>query len=372
MNAEYKLHDEAEHCSPALVVYPAIIAPNIRAAIAAAGGPDRLRPHAKTHKTAEIAQMLMLAGVTRHKCATIAEAEMLAEAGAADVLIAYPLIGPNLPRLIALKKKFPGTHFSSLIDHPANAAALSAAAAAAGTTCEFILDLEIGQQRTGIAPDQAVALYTQAAAMPGLVPGGLQAYDGHNRHEARAERERTVRDWLGPVLEVRAALERKGLPVPRIVAGGTPSFPITATLTEVPGLECSPGTFVLHDNGYGSRYPDIAGVVPAAVLLTRVVSRPTATRVTLDLGTKAVASDPPLAQRFKLLDFPPYELAGQNEEHLIVETKDAGRFTPGDVAYALPGHVCPTVALYAELLVAEGNRVVGTWRVRARDRRLTI
>jgi D-serine deaminase-like pyridoxal phosphate-dependent protein len=113
-------------------------------------------------------------------------------------------------------------------------------------------------------------------------------------------------------------------------------------------------------------------VTPAAVLFTRVVSRPTANRVTFDLGTKAVASDPPMARRVHLLDVPVYEVVGHNEEHLIIETPDAGRFTPGDVAYALPGHVCPTVALHREAHVVEGGRITDHWPIVARDRVLTV
>lgn len=371
MIKDLRLENAEEFPTPSLVVYPEIIAANIRWAITAAGSEARLRPHVKTHKTIEITQMLLMEGVTKHKCATIAEAEMLALAGAPDVLIAYPLVGPNVKRLMALKAKFPTTHFSSLIDHPHHAAELSAAAGSSHLTASVVLDLDVGQHRTGCSLDRAEDLYTQAATMPNLKAEGFQTYDGHNHQESRAERESAVRAWLAPVLELRSRLESRGFPVPKIVAGGTPNFPVLAAIREVPGLECSPGTFVLHDDGYGSRFPDVAGVRPAAVLLTRVVSRPTPTRVTLDLGTKAVASDPPTSRRVKLLDFPQYEIVGHNEEHLVAETSDAEQYQPGDLVYALPGHVCPTVALHRDLLVAERGRVVGTWRVAARDRTLT-
>ena len=129
--------------------------------------------------------------------------------------------------------------------------------------------------------------------------------------------------------------------------------------------------------GRSSRTLD--GVVPAAVLITRVVSRPGSPspisptkRVTLDLGTKAVASDPAVERRVKLLDFPDHRVVGHNEEHLVVESPDGDRFNPGDVVYALPGHVCPTVALHKELLVAEGGKIVDRWLVAARDRVLTV
>jgi D-serine deaminase-like pyridoxal phosphate-dependent protein len=373
MHPAYALSDPASVFSPALVFYPDLIRRNIARVIEMAGGPDRLRPHVKTHKTREIAKLLLDAGVTRHKCATIAEAEMLGAAGAPDVLIAYPLVGPNVGRLAHLIRKFPGTRFATLIDHPDSARALSSGLAAAGLTVGAVLDLDVGQHRTGIpVGDDALALYELAAHLPGLTPAGFQLYDGHNNQPDRADREAAVRAFLAPVLALRAAAEAKGVPVPRLVCGGTPSFPVYAGMTDVPGVECSPGTFVLHDAGYGSKYADLAGVTPAAVLVTRVVSRPTPTRVTLDLGTKAVASDPVLEKRVTLLDFPEYRVVGHNEEHLIVETDAAGRYKPGDVVYALPGHICPTVALHKEVSVAEGGRIVGRWGVASRDRVLSV
>lgn len=373
MNPAYALSDVAAVFSPALVLYPDLIRRNIARVVEMAGGPARLRPHVKTHKTREITRLLLDAGVTKHKCATVAEAEMLAAAGAPDVLVAYPIVGPNLGRLVALIRTYPGTAFSVLIDHPLPTRALSAAVAAAGQTVGVVLDMDVGQHRTGIAVGEAaLALYAEAATLPGLRPEGFQLYDGHNHQEAAAERETAVRALLAPVVELRAEVERRGLPVPRLVCGGTPTFPVFARMTDVPGVECSPGTFVLHDAGYGGRYADLSGITPAAVLVTRVISRPTADRVTLDLGNKAVAADPLLEKRVKLLDFPDYKIVGHNEEHLIVETAGANDYQPGDVVYALPGHVCPTVALHRDVLTAEDNKITGRWAVASRDRVLTI
>src|SRR5258708_6801416 len=132
MNPAYALSDLPSVFSPALVFYPELIRNNIKRVIEMAGTPDRLRPHVKTHKTREIAKMLLDAGVTRHKCATIAEAEMLAGVGTPDVLIAYPLVGPNVGRLAHLIRKFPGTKFSTLIDHPDAARSLAAGLGAGG------------------------------------------------------------------------------------------------------------------------------------------------------------------------------------------------------------------------------------------------
>src|SRR5919108_31713 len=114
----------------------------------------------------------------------------------------------------------------------------------------------------------------------------------------------------------------------------------------------------LHDQGYGARFADLSAFTPAALLLTRVISRPTPTRVTFDLGYKAVASDPPAGKRCRLLDMPPYEAVLQNEEHFVIETPLAAQFQPGDHALAVPTHVCPTVALHRQAYVVEGGRVV--------------
>ena len=118
MTAPYTLADPSAVPSPALLFYPALIRQNLRRAVEIAGGPDRLRPHVKTHKTREIVRLWLDLGVGKHKCATLAEAEMLAECGAPDVLIAYPLVGPNAERLAGLAERFPKTRFSTLADDP--------------------------------------------------------------------------------------------------------------------------------------------------------------------------------------------------------------------------------------------------------------
>jgi D-threonine aldolase len=367
----YRLTDPSAVPSPALLFVPSLVRANIARVVELAGGPDRLRPHVKTHKTAEVVKLQLAAGVTRHKCATVAEAEVLAAAGAPDVLLAYPVVGPTGRRLAALARKFPETQFSALIDSDAGTDCLAAAAKEAGRPLGFLVDLDVGQHRTGVPVEAAAALYRRAASL-GLTPNGLHAYDGHHRHPDPADRAAAVRAGFAPVLALRAELERAGLPVPRVVAGGTPTFPVYAGVRDVPGLECSPGTYVLYDHGYGVGVPDLTGLTPAAVVLTRVVSKPTPTRVTFDLGTKAVASDPPLAKRLHLLDAPPHEPVAHNEEHLVIETPAADRYSVGDVAYAVPGHVCPTVALYRSAVLAEGGRVVGEWAITARDRFLTV
>jgi D-serine deaminase-like pyridoxal phosphate-dependent protein len=371
MNSIYAIDDTAQVFSPALIFYKDIIRDNIARAVEMAGDPKRLRPHVKTHKTREIVRLGMAAGITKHKCATLAEAEMLATCNVPDVFLAYNIVGPNCERLVQLIKKYPRTKFTVQADHPDAVQALSDAAHRAGVTAEVLVDLDVGMHRTGIAPgDGAVALYEQIDQLPGLKPGGLHAYDGQNHQESLDERRASVEKLLEPVLELRRTLAQKGLPVPRIVGGGTPSFPVWAKL-DLPGLECSPGTLFLHDHGYGLKFREM-DFTPAALLLTRVISKPEGNRLTLDLGYKAVAGDPPVGKRCTILNVPDYQPVIHSEEHLVIETPHAARFAPGDEVFAVPTHVCPTCSMHRTAHVVEGGRVVGQWEIAARDRMLTV
>ncbi|MBL8792634.1 MAG: D-TA family PLP-dependent enzyme [Planctomycetia bacterium] len=371
MNASYRVADASAIYSPALLFYPDLIRRNIARIVETAGSLDRVRPHVKTHKTREIVGMQLEAGITKFKCATLAEAEMLGSCNAPDVMLAYPLVGPNCQRYAVLTAQFPKTRFSVLVDHPLGAKALSAAMQQTGRQAEVLIDLDVGQHRTGVAAGPAAAeLYRLIASLPGLKPGGFHVYDGHNHQEALPDRQKAVEQLLAPVLELRAALEKDGLSVPRIVGGGTPTFPVWAKL-DIPGLECSPGTCVLHDHGYGSKFSEMT-FTPAALLLTRVISRPTPTRVTLDLGYKAVASDPPAGQRLILLDVPDYKAVLQNEEHLVIETPAAEQFPPGTEVYAVPTHICPTCAMHRQAYIIRDGQLAEHWDIVARDRALTI
>ncbi len=355
--------------SPSLLVYPAIIERNLDTMIRIAGDPARLRPHCKTHKMREIIGMALARGLTKHKCATLAEAEMLAECGVTDILLAYNLVGPNIARVIRLLERWPQVQFSCTADHPAPVAALAAALAVAPQKhpVQVLLDLDVGMHRTGLLPGAAaIELYRTLAHTPGIRPGGLHVYDGHNHQQDLAERTAAVAAIWQTASAFRDELEQQDLPVPRIVCGGTPTFPVFAALQDA-AIELSPGTIVLHDSGYRSSYPDLP-FEPAAQLLTRVISRPAPNRLTLDLGHKAVAGDPPAGRRVFFPELPEAKAVIHNEEHLVLETPEAERFQPGDTLLAIPTHICPTCALHKEAYAVEGNEVVGTWQVASRDR----
>jgi D-serine deaminase-like pyridoxal phosphate-dependent protein len=310
-------------------------------------------------------------GIRKHKCATIAEAEMVAAAGGTDVLLAYPLVGPNIARLAGLLRKYPATTFRALVDHPVAAEALSDGVRASERPLPVLIDLEVGMGRTGIAPDDsAVALAGLIQRLPNLVLDGLSAYDGQVHDGALEARRRSTTPGVELTLALRERLESLGLPVPRLVMGGTPTFPIHAAL-HVPGVECSPGTCTLHDIGYATRYPDLP-FIPAAFLLGRVISQPRPGRICLDLGHKAVAADPPAGSRLTLLDVPEATMSTHSEEHLVVETPQAHRFPPGTPVLALPTHICPTCALHRRAYVIEDGDLVDEWEIAARDRVLSL
>jgi D-serine deaminase-like pyridoxal phosphate-dependent protein len=319
----------------------------------------------------EVIELELARGITKHKCATIAEAEMVAEAGAKDVFLAYNPVGPNIGRVAQFVKKFPRVRFAVTADHSRPVAALGEVMASIGKTVDVLLDIDTGLHRTGIACGPAAReLYQQISSTEGLVAGGFHLYDGHNHQKDVAERRAAVLAAWQPAATLCDELVAAGMSVPRIVAGGTASFPIFATL-EDPAIELSPGTIVLQDFGYGDAFPDLA-FQPAALLLTRVISRPTADRITLDLGYKAVAAESPLANRLRFPDLPDARPVLQNEEHLVLETAAAERFAPGDELWAIPKHICPTSALHKAAYVVAGGKLVGTWAVAARDRMLTI
>ena len=356
--------------SPSLLFYKDTILANIRKALAISGGPARLRPHVKTHKTREIIELERGLGIEKYKCATIAEAEMLGQAGAKDVIVAYPLVGPNVERFLKLGSLFPGTSFKAVVDDAGQAARLAEAARATGRSVETLLDLDPGLHRTGVLPGEAaVELYKKLAGLEGLVLGGLHCYDGQIHQADLAERTRLAGACYAAVKELQGKLEALGLPVPRLVLGGTPTFPVYAKFPEV---ELSPGTCFLQDWSYLSNYRDL-DFAPAALILARVVSVNRGFgSFTLDLGYKAVSSDPQGARGI-ILNIDGAEPLFQNEEHWVFRKEKGPLPEIGEPAYVLPTHICPTVALHAEAYVVEEDGTCSsTWPIVSRARKLTV
>ena len=358
--------------SPSLVVFADQVSRNIDHMIEVAGSVDRLRPHCKTHKMAAVIRILLEKGIQKHKAATVAEVEMLADAGVQDVVFAYNPVGPNIDRVAALLQKYPDRKLAVTADHAGPLEQLSDALEARSLSVGVMLDVDVGQHRTGVCPDADLALdlYRQIHDLPGVTLAGFHVYDGHQHQESLHERSQAVLQEWPKVLELKQRCLDAGLAVPEILCGGTPTFPIYAELDE-PSITLSPGTSIFHDAGYGGNFPDLE-FIPAAAVVTRVISRPTADRVTLDLGNKSVAADPPKGRRVYFPELPDAVQVIHNEEHLVLETRDAERFQPGDVLLGIPTHICPTSALHQNVTVIEDGKAVGVWDVTARNRRITI
>lgn len=371
MNAPYEIDDVSQIYSPGLVIYKDLVLHNLNEMVRIAGGPDRLCPHCKTHKTREITQMEIEIGITSHKCATIAEAEMLCDSDVKDVLIAYQLIGPNLKRLVQLMDKFPQVRFATLIDSFKAIELLSNEMEANNKQVDVFLDLDSGMGRTGIAiGPEAISLYEAFFSMPGIRPRGLHWYDGHNRQPDLQERKIAVTTGWDRFTRFRDQLLLNGLEVPLIVTAGTGSFPILAESGE-PNLQLSPGTTVLHDSAMVDMFPEMP-YVPALGILTRVISNNRTGHLTLDVGHKSCAADQPAGKRLAFPDLPDAEEVMQTEEHLVIKTKLADKFSLGDHLITIPKHACPSSAVHQFATVVSEGKVVDRWEIASRDRVLTI
>ena len=352
--------------TPALLIYKDRAKQNIEKAIALVHSVEQLRPHVKTHKLLEISTMMMESGIHKFKCATIAEAEMLGMAKAKDVLIAFPMVGPKIKRLQALKQKYSNTKFSCLIDNIDTAKDLSD---------EFIndktdvyIDLNVGMNRTGISSDNALNLYKNALNLSGINIIGIHAYDGHIHDSDVLQRKHKADKVFQLISLVQLEIEKFAEKKLKIVVGGSPTFSLYALAHE--DVEVSPGTFIFWDAGYKETMPDF-DFLWAGIIATRVISIINETNLCLDLGHKSIAAENPLP-RIKFLSNDEIIPIGQSEEHLVVQVENTDKYAVGDVWYGVPIHICPTVALHKEVQIVENNTVIDAWKVIARDRKITV
>ena len=366
-NKWYFIKDTAKIDTPALVIFKDRVKENIGLLVSMIDDTSRLRPHVKTHKTKEATLLMMDKGITKFKCATIAEAEMLGICKAPDVLIAYPIFGVRLQRMVCLLKKYPETYYSCLIDNSTTAKEISDAAIANNIVIPVYIDLNVGMNRTGIKPSKALELYEGCIKLDGIKIAGLHAYDGHIRETDMVKRTAIAKASFIPVDEIISSLISKGYPQPKIVIGGSPTFPIYAKYKDV---ECSPGTFIFWDKGYSDSLPE-QNFLPAGLVITRVVSQPDETKLCIDLGYKSIASENELNYRVYFLNGPDLKIISHSEEHMVLEAKPGHAWKVGDMLYALPIHICPTCALYKSAFTIENGLISGEWDFIARDRLLS-
>jgi D-serine deaminase-like pyridoxal phosphate-dependent protein len=360
----YDLDDPSKIISPALCYYIEGIRANICRAVAMAGDPARLWPHVKSHKCAEVVKMQQAAGINRFKCATIAEAEMLGICGAAEILLAYPLVGPNIERFIKLMKTFPDSGWWATGDNVELFAALNESAGAVGMRPNILLDVNVGMERTGILLQEIDGIVTEFARFKNLQLRGFHCYDGQIKDKDLDNRRKNCKDAVEILVDLIGQLDYD-----TIILGGSPTFPCHLAYE---GVFLSPGTVFVHDHGYKTAYPDLP-FEPAAAIMARVISLPGTGLFTLDLGYKAIAADPP-GERGIIASLPDAITRAHSEEHWVWEMAPSHPDFPrlGQIVYIIPTHICPTTALYPEVLAIKNGEVADVWKVTARDRKITI
>jgi D-serine deaminase-like pyridoxal phosphate-dependent protein len=347
--------------TPALLLDHDRLARNVeRMAAFAAGGPAKLRPHAKTHKCVQIAALQLAAGAVGITCAKVGEAEALADGGITDILIANEIVGPiKIARLVALARR---CALTVAVDDPGNVAQLSAAAAG-GVTIRCYVEVDIGMARCGVADGRAaLALARLVDESPGLVFGGLQTYEGHLQNVTPlADRVARAEHDLGLARAAKEAVEAGGLAVAEVSGGGTGTHMVTGRLPWVTELQC--GSYATMDAQY--RAVGGADFENALTVLATVISRPRPDRAVIDAGLKAVTpefGDPTvLVDGARWLDF--------SEEHGALAVSGAARgLAVGDKIALVPRHGCTTVNLYDQFHVMRAGRLIDLWAVAGRGR----
>ncbi|MBM4436705.1 MAG: DSD1 family PLP-dependent enzyme [Actinobacteria bacterium] len=325
--------------------------------------PVHIRPHVKTHKTPQIAQLQIAAGAPGVTSAKVGEAEAMVAGGVRDVLIANQITGPlKIDRLVKLAQQ---ARVAVAVDDPANVDDLAAAARAAGVTIGVVVEVETGMTRCGVLPGQpAVDLARRVADRPGLEFRGLMGYEGHTVGVLdRAEREAKALAALQGVLETKARCEAAGLPVRDVTGGATNTYDITSRLPGWTELQC--GTYATMDANYRRHVGHV--FQQAFWVLASVISRPAKDRAILDCGLKSVTRE---ASGAPVIDDPEgLELAGLSEEHgKVLLHPGAPDLKVGDRVRVTPWHGCTTFNLHDRLYVLQDDEVVDLWGITGRGR----
>lgn len=353
--------------TPALVVDVAALDRNIRRmAMFFDGGPCRLRPHFKAHKTPDIARRQLAAGsCTGLTCATVSEAEVATHALgeslagiSGDILIANEPAGPGkCSRLADLARRVSVT---VAVDSVAGLEALDRAATDAGVSIAVLVDLDVGMERCGVPPGSAaVGLGRRVVAASGLRLRGVMGYEGHLVGLAnRDEREARTRQAMAGLVETAKIFVAEGLPCEVVSAGGTGTYDISGRVDGV--TEIQAGSYVLMDSDYARLALPFE---QAFWVLGTVISRPSTVRCVVDSGHKSMSKDHgyPLVTSVEGA-----AILALNDEHATLSVPSDCRLDVGEHVYFQPSHIDPTINLHDAFYVLDGERVVGVWPIAAR------
>ncbi len=319
----------------------------------------RVRPHAKTHKSVDIARAQLAAGAVGVCVQKVSEAEVLVEGGIGDVLVSNEVVGAaKLARLAALSRR---AKIGVCVDHPDALRAL----AESGAECDVYVELEVGMGRCGVEPEIAVQLVTSVKSFPRLRFAGLQAYHGRAQHvRSLAERRAAIAAAAEKVRATKDLLEKQGIRCPTVTGAGSGTYMLeveTGAWDEI-----QPGSYVFMDVDYGRN--EWAAPLPrfrnALFVLTTVMSRPTADRAIVDAGLKASSVDSGMPEVWQR---PGLAYKAASDEHGRIEIA-VGAAAPrlGEKLLLVPGHCDPTVNLYDWYVAVRRGRVEALWHVSAR------
>lgn len=350
----------AELPTPALLLDEDLFEANIqRMAQHAASAGKKLRPHAKAHKCSAIARRQMQAGASGICVATVAEAELMARSGVGDLLLTSPLADPGkCARIAALAERTP--QLSVVVDHPDQVRLYAEAAERQGVRLDVLVDLDLGDHRTGVSPGQpALALARSVMAEPVLTFTGLQAYSVKASHMSADEGVAVYSATaLHQAFETKELLERDGIRTPVITGGSTGTYAADSKLPYMTELQA--GTYALMDVAYTR-----IGIVEfghALTVLTTVVSANHADRVTVDGGFKAFATDRAFGPDLHGFEGSRHQWAGDEFSYVFVDDSTR-RPRLGDRLRFIPPHCDPTVNLYDRIYVCSGETVLDTWSI---------
>jgi len=370
---EFPWHDRyrflnAEHVlTPALVLYPEVIASNIQCTLNLLGGnADRWRAHIKTAKLNFTLHRLLDHGVVTFKCATTLELLHACQSGPSNILVAYPVMGANARRVREIRSQFPQVAISVLAENGDQLRQWQ------DTDIGIFLDINPGMNRTGIEQSsrERVVDLARTAKQAGVEFRGLHYYDGQYGAVPEPERIKSAHAGYDQLLELVRNLERAGLPVPEVVTAGTPTLPCSLNYPAFHSANfahrVSPGTVVYNDATSLAQLPSHYGYASAALVLTRVVSQPHRGIITCDAGHKAVSADAGVPTCV-VVGHPELTPLSPSEEHLPLAVKE-GSETPrvGDLLYLLPRHVCPTVNNFDAAVIVRNGQIDSVEKVSAR------
>lgn len=356
--------------TPALVMYPDFIAANIERTLNLLdGNPNRWRVHIKTAKLARTLRMLIDRGIRNFKCATTLELLVACRNGAADVLLAYPVMGANARRVQDIAQLFSKVRISVLAENEDQARQWRA------SRVGIFIDINPGMNRTGIEQTQTNKIVSLARAIVNAAIDfrGLHYYDGQYGNLAEPERTQAAHCGYDHLLKIVNEIEHSGIQVPEMITSGTPTFPCSLAYE---GFRCgsfvhrvSPGTIVYCDATSLQQLPSSYGYQPAALVLARVVSHPHTGVVTCDAGHKAVSADAGVPTCV-VLGHPELTPLSPSEEHLSIALEDVKDGAPaprlGEALYLLPRHICPTVNNFDAAILVRNSQIDSIETVTAR------